>query len=148
MPPTSHFNWGFDCGMVLVCAECRRDDLPYRAWCCARRHLYTATGTPACQRFPGRELPSPMPTAWQPDELSVSSNSPHSSLSTAPPGRSRCFTWVLLLYSALEAYLSSFPLGTWQPCHMLLNHENVHRILWDQWNVTQLRLAEKELWPH
>lgn len=66
------------------------------------------TGAPACQRFPGRELPSPMLTARQPDELSVSSNSPHSSHSAPPPGRSHCFTfhWALLLYSALDAYLS------------------------------------------
>lgn len=78
------------------------------------------TGAPACQRFPGRELPSPMLTARQPDELSVSSNSPHSSHSTPPPGRSHCFTfhWALLLYSALDAYLCSFSFGTWQPCYL------------------------------
>lgn len=94
-------------------AEHRRAALPYRARGCARRHLCAVTGAPACQRFPGRELPSPMLTARQPDELSVSSNSPHSSHSTAPPGRSHCFTfhWVLLLYSALDAYLSSFHLA-------------------------------------
>lgn len=88
---------------------------------CARRHLYAVTGEPARQRFPGRELPSPMLIARQPDELPVSSNSPHSSHSAAPPGRSHCFTFhrVLLLYSALDAHLSAFPLahglhGTWQ----------------------------------
>lgn len=78
------------------------------------------TGAPACQRFPGRELPSPMLTARQPDELSVSSNSPHSSHRTPPPGRSHCFTfhWALLLYSALDAYLSSFSFSTRQPRYL------------------------------
>lgn len=97
-------------------AERRRADLPCRARGCARRHLCAVTGAPACQRFPGRELPSTMLTAREPDELSVSSNSPHSSHSTLPPGRSHCFTfhWVLLLYSALDAYLSKFSFSTWQ----------------------------------
>lgn len=58
-----------------------------------------------------------MLTARQPDELSVSSNSPLCSHGTPPPGRSHCFTfhWALLLYSALDAYLSSFLFSTWMP---------------------------------
>ena len=125
-------------------AERRRADLPYRARGCARRHLCAVTGAPACQRFPGRELPSPMLTARQPDELSVSSNSPHSSHSAPPPGRSHCFTfhWALLLYSALDAYLSSFSFDTWQPRY-LADHltRTISTEHWGQWKVTQRRLA-------
>lgn len=54
--------------------------LPCGAPSCARRLLCAVTAAPACQRFPGRELPSPMLTARQPDELSVSSNSPRAPL--------------------------------------------------------------------
>lgn len=115
MPPLHTTIYGLSVGLGLW-AERRRADLPYRTRGCARRHLCAVTGAPACQRFPGRELPSTMLTARQPDELSVSSNSPHSSHSTPPPGRSHCFTfhWALLLYSALDAYLSGFSFGTWQ----------------------------------
>lgn len=119
MPPLSTTICGLSVRLGLR-AECRRVDLPYRTRGCARRHLCAVTGAPACQRFPGRELPSPMLTARQPDELSVSSNSPHSSHSAPPPGRSHCFTfhWALLLYSALDAYLSSFSFSTRQPRYL------------------------------
>lgn len=119
MPPLHTTICGLSVGLGLW-AEHRRADLPYRARGCARRHLCAVTGAPACQRFPGRELPSPMLTARQPDELSVSSNSPHCPHSTPPPGRSHCFTFhrALLLYSVLDAYLSSFSFGTWQPCYL------------------------------
>lgn len=122
-------------------AERRRADLPYRARGCAGRHLCAVTGAPACQRFPGRELPSPMLTARQPDELSVSSNSPHSSHSTPPPGRSHCFTshWALLLYSALDAYLSSFSFSTQQP-HYLADH--LTKTVWTEYCGASRRLYD------
>lgn len=55
-------------------AELGRADLPDRARGRVRKRLCAVTGTPACQLFPGRELPSPMLTAREPDEPSVSSN--------------------------------------------------------------------------
>lgn len=75
-PPQLHI---MICGLSVglgPCSERGRADLPYRSGDGARRHLCAVTASPACQRFPGRELPSPMLTARQPDELSVSSNSP------------------------------------------------------------------------
>lgn len=119
MPLTHTTICGLGVGLHLW-AERRRANLHYRAGGCARRHLCAVTAAPACQHVPGRELPSPMLTARPPDELSVSFNSPHSSHSTPPPGRSHCFTfhWALLLYSALDVYLSSFSFGTWKPRYL------------------------------
>lgn len=54
---------------VGLWAEPGRVDLPYRARGCARRHLCAVTSTPARQRFPGRELPSPMLTAKRPESF-------------------------------------------------------------------------------
>lgn len=110
--PVSHYNVWPECGTGPVSwTQESRTALQGAGlceealMCCDRRACLSA--------FPWQELPSPMLTARQPDELSVSSNSPHSSHSTAPPGRSRCFPfhWVLLLYSGLDAYLSSFHLA-------------------------------------
>lgn len=119
-PPAPHCDLRSERGGLGLRAERGRADLPYRSRGGASRHLCAVTASPACQRFPGRELPSPMLTARQPDELSVSSNSPHTSHSTAPPGRSHCFTfhWALLLYSELDVYLSSLSIGTWQPQYL------------------------------
>ncbi len=116
----SHYDLWFECGTGLVnWTQESRPALQGPGLC--RRHLCGVTGAPACQRFPGRELPSPMLTARQPDELSVSSNSPHSFHSAPPPGKNHCFTfhWALLLYSALDAYLSSFSFYTWQPRYLV-----------------------------
>lgn len=144
-PPQLHI---MICGLSVglgPCSERGRADLPYRSGDGARRHLCAVTASPACQRFPGRELPSPMLTARQPDELSVSSNSPHTSHSTAPPGRSHCFAFhrALLLYSALDVYLSSFSIGTWQPQY-LADHLTKNISAEDcrnQWKVIPHRLA-------
>lgn len=75
---------------------------------CARSHLCVVTAEPACQRFTGRELPNPMLTARQPDELHVSSNSPTPLTATC---MSHCFTYhrALVLFPALDAYHSSTP---------------------------------------
>lgn len=50
---------------VGLWAEHGRVDLPYRAG----RHLCAVTSAPARQRFPGRELPSPMLTARRPESF-------------------------------------------------------------------------------
>lgn len=65
------------------------------------RHSCAVTGASVCQLLPGWELPSPMPTAGQPDELPVSRPIQFLPL-LSPPGRSHCFTfrWMLRIRSA------------------------------------------------
>lgn len=134
------------------CSERRTADMPYRAWCCARRHLCAVTGAPACQRFPGRELPSPMATARLADELSVSSNIPQPAPLSAEhhlEGAAASDSWILWLYSAFLWIL--LWLFVWQMAAMLSgswpNQECVHRMRLELWNVTQHRLAGKKYGP-
>lgn len=127
-------------------AELGRVDLPDRARGRVRKRLCAVTGTPACQLFPGRELPSPMLTAREPDEPSVSSNcltgfTAHSHL---VGGTISHFKRACCLHSALMYF--HFAPALWEKSIFTERREANHRILgWPSRIVGLLDLESKSL---
>lgn len=118
-------------------AELGRVDLPDRARGRVRKRLCAVTGTPACQLFPGRELPSPMLTAREPDEPSVSSY-----CLTGFTAHSHLVGGTISHFK--RGLLSSFCSHVFSLCTCTLRKEHFHRTPWGQWGVIEYLVGQEE----
>lgn len=115
-------------------AELGRVDLPGRAHGRVRNRLCAVTGTPACQLFPGRELPSPMLTARSQTSLCLI-QLPHWFHCKQPPGRRQYFTFQTGLLSYFCSHVFSLCTCTPWKCSC---HE------WGQWGVIEHLVSQEE----